>query len=366
MNTLEALKYQRGRLLILDQKKLPLEEHYDACRTVQEAWAAIKEMRVRGAPAIALTALLALAVELWNARAELVTIADVVDFCRPRVDYLKTSRPTAVNLFAALRDFGAEVDRGAAGVTGAGDLVNLLVVFCEAAFEDDVRMNKAIGAHGAAAVAQAVAQSARGGENADSWAVLTHCNTGSLATAGYGTALGVIRALHHGGRLKRAWCTETRPYNQGARLTAFELVYEGIPGTLITDSMAAFLMKTTTIHAVIVGADRVAANGDTANKIGTYALAVLAKEHGVPFFVASPWTSIDTTLDSGAGIPIEERPASELTHLAGHQVAAPGIQVWNPGFDITPAALITAIITEKGVYWRGSGSSFFDLKGVQA
>ncbi|KAG2561415.1 hypothetical protein PVAP13_8KG157200 [Panicum virgatum] len=201
--------------------------------------------------------------------------------------------------------------------------------------------------------------------NSKNISVLTHCNTGSLATAGYGTALGVIRALHSAGVLEKAFCTETRPFNQGSRLTAFELVHEKIPSTLIADSAASALMKQGRVQAVIVGADRIAANGDTANKIGTYNLAISAKHHGVQFYVAAPVTSIDPALPSGEEIVIEERSPKELLNSEGglgKQVAASGISVWNPAFDVTPANLITAIITEKGVITKTDADGAFDIK----
>lgn len=209
--------------------------------------------------------------------------------------------------------------------------------------EKDIGDNKSIGNFGA--------QEILSGVSGDSLVrILTHCNTGSLATAGYGTALGVIRRLHELKRLEHVYCTETRPYNQGARLTAYELVHDKIPATLIVDSMVAALMKHRNISAVVVGADRVASNGDTANKIGTYQIAVLAKYHGVPFYVAAPFTSIDMKVVSGDHIVIEERPDHEMTHVGEHRIAAKGISCWNPAFDVTPASLIAGIITEKGVF----------------
>jgi methylthioribose-1-phosphate isomerase len=236
---------------------------------------------------------------------------------------------------------------------GARALIDAFVNEAEAMLAKDVADNRAIGAFGAEALLEPAGKG--------NIRLLTHCNTGSLATASYGTALGIIRRVQELGRLDHAFCTETRPYNQGARLTAFELVHEGIPATLITDSMAAFLMKSRGIHGVVVGADRVAANGDTANKIGTYQLAIAARYHGVPFFVAAPLTSIDLSMEDGSSIPIEERPASELTDMNGVRIAAPGIGVWNPGFDVTPAELIGGIVTEHGVVYKEGGASGFEL-----
>merc|ERR1712150_28168 len=228
---------------------------------------------------------------------------------------------------------------------------------------EDVQTNKAIGEHGADIVLKAMEKKGRGGSAAR---VLTICNTGSLATAGWGTALGIIRSLHSRGRLERAYALETRPYNQGARLTAFELVEEGIPGTLICDSMAAALMQRKGVDACLVGADRVGANGDTANKIGTFALSVIAKHHDVPFFVASPSTTLDPETATGAKIEIEERPAQELLSMdiqgSLQRIAAEGIEAWNPAFDVAPCNLITGIITERGAIARAAGEQHaFDI-----
>lgn len=355
--TLEAIKYRRGSLELLDQKRLPLEFVYDACLTSEEAFDAIRSMRVRGAPAIAITAALALAVEAWHHKATFSSLQDAIGYLHEKLDFLGESRPTAVNLFEAIGRLKAHVAQVASNLTtdatGAQALLESYVEQAEAMLAKDVADNRAIGAHGAAALLEPAGKG--------NIRLLTHCNTGSLATAAYGTALGIVRRVHEMGRLEHAYCTETRPYNQGARLTAFELVHEGIPSTLITDSMAAFLMKTRGIHGVVVGADRVAANGDTANKIGTYQLAIAARFHGVPFFVAAPLTSIDLSMPDGSGIPIEERPASELTELGGVRIAAPGIGVWNPGFDVTPAELIGGIVTEHGVVYKESGATGFDL-----
>jgi methylthioribose-1-phosphate isomerase len=360
--TLEAIKYRRGSLELLDQKRLPQEFVYDACVSAEEGFDAIRSMRVRGAPAIAITAALALAVEAHHLRSTLPTPEEALAFLERKLDYLGQSRPTAVNLFEAIARLKTFLRSRAQslppGAQGAAALVDAFIDEAEAMLAKDVADNKAIGAHGARALFEGVAGFP--GLSADA-RLLTHCNTGSLATAAYGTALGIIRSVHAQGRLEHAYCTETRPYNQGARLTAFELVHEGIPATLITDSMAAFLMKSKGIHGVVVGADRVAANGDTANKVGTYQLAIAARYHGVPFFVAAPLTSIDLGTPDGGSIPIEERPASELTDLAGVRIAAQGIGVWNPGFDVTPAELITGIVTELGVVTKPEGAERFDL-----
>ncbi|GAE00299.1 translation initiation factor, putative [Paecilomyces variotii No. 5] len=370
--TLEAIKYDGTQLSILDQLQLPHVVEYIEIRSAEEGWHAIKEMKVRGAPAIAIVAALSLAVELkalvtdgkLSANAEEVQL-----LIREKLHYLTTSRPTAVNLSDAARKLEAHVSTTARGSESTGDSV--ASAFIEAAarmLTDDLADNQNIGKYGADWLVQDTAGTGKQEIN-----VLTHCNTGSLATSGYGTALGVIRALHSRKALKRAYCTETRPYNQGSRLTAFELVHDNIPSTLITDSMAAALLsnKERKVSAIVVGADRVAANGDTANKVGTYGLAVLAKHHAVKFLVAAPRTTIDLQTKSGQDIIIEERPAAEVTRIKGARegceendsiatvrVAAPGIDVWNPAFDVTPSALIDGIITEVGVVERSVDGSF--------
>ncbi|KAH0341578.1 Methylthioribose-1-phosphate isomerase, partial [Aureobasidium melanogenum] len=372
---LEAIKYSRGELDILDQLQLPHTEVYDEVKSAQDAWHAIKEMRTRGAPAIAIVAALGLAVELEliAGKNELSNIAEEVElFIKEKLEYLVTSRPTAVNLADAARKLQKIVQDAAKAQNASGTSVkDAYVKAAEQMLVDDVSDNKAIGEHGA----DWILKNAAGGK--DQVSILTHCNTGSLATAGYGTALGVIRSVHARGSLKRAFCSETRPYNQGSRLTAFELVHDKIPATLVTDSMAAALLRlkgpTENIAAIVVGADRVAANGDTANKIGTYSLAILAKHHGVKFLVAAPRTTIDLETKSGADIVIEERAGKEMTMIKGPcvkgasldlkqietvSIAANGIDVWNPAFDVTPAELIDGVVTEKGVVEKGSDGVF--------
>lgn len=345
---------EQPSLEVLDQLLLPNKKAYIPVKTTQDAWKVIRDMNVRGAPLIAIVAVLSLAVEM-SAKSNVqgkdgfASLQAAAAWLQEAVVYLKTSRPTAVNLFTAMDEVlllsqatTKKHDAVGACVQNAAPLVSAVVRFAEQMLKEDVESNQAIGDHGAAAILANLLP----GQGVK---VLTHCNTGSLATAGYGTALGVIRSLHKEGRLARVFCTETRPYNQGARLTAFELVQDQLPGTLITDSMVSFLMATQGLDAIVVGADRIAANGDTANKIGTYQLAVTAKHHGVAFYVAAPFTSFDLSLASGDQIEIEERPARELTQVQGIQVAPQEIAVWNPGFDVTPASLITGIITEKGV-----------------
>lgn len=372
MSTLQAVKYTRGKLEVLDQLRLPHEFHYDNVATRHEAFDSIASMRTRGAPAIAIVASLGLAVELHHGPVPDGSTQDVVAYIDAALDYLKESRPTAVDLTNAINQLKARI-RAAGDAATKDEIVRAFIEEAEAIFEKDLKTNMAIGEHGAEWLR------AQAGASAEQQiSVLTHCNTGSLATSGHGTALGIIRTLHAKKLLQHAFCTETRPYNQGSRLTAFELVFEAIPSTLITDSMAASLFRTRgaahNIRAVIVGADRVVRNGDTANKIGTYQLAVLARHHGVKFIVAAPTTSIDLVTATGDGIKIEERKREELTQITGAVVREDGtvdetskvrvatadqrIGVWNPAFDVTPAELIDAVVTEKGAVEKGPDGTF--------
>ncbi|KAK3984108.1 S-methyl-5-thioribose-1-phosphate isomerase [Cladorrhinum sp. PSN332] len=397
MATLQAIQYSRGKLLVLDQLRLPHEHHYDEVSTAEEAFDCIRSMRVRGAPAIAIVAALAHAVELHNGacskssqpipftsrlhdinfKTAATTPEEVIAHIESRLDYLKESRPTAVDLSNAINllkvaSRAAQIE-GLAHPEAKEAILNAYIFKAEQILAKDLENNTSIGAHGAAWLQQQYNASPD-----HKISVLTHCNTGSLATSGHGTALGIIRTLHSEGLLHHAYCTETRPYNQGSRLTSFELVFEGIPSTLITDSMAAALFnlyrESQNIGAVIVGADRVVRNGDTANKIGTYSLAVLARHHGVKFVVAAPTTSIDLFTETGKGIEIEQRKKEELTQISGVVVNADGtvdssktarvaiadqrINVWNPGFDVTPHELIDAIVTEKGTVVKGADGKF--------
>lgn len=333
---------------------------------VQNGHAAIKTMKTRGAPAIAIVAALSLAVDVYarSENGEFTTVDQVVQFLYESLEYLKTSRPTAVNLFDAADKLWALIQSTAKEAKEPVTVVNAYIEAAEQMLVDDVKDNKNIGKFGA----QYIIENAK---DKDNISVLTHCNTGSLATAGWGTALGIIRDLNANGKLQHTYCTETRPYNQGSRLTAYELVYEEIPATLICDSMvSALLKKNPGVQAIVVGADRVAANGDTANKIGTYQLAIAAKYHGIMFIVAAPSTSIDLNTKSGDDIVIEERPSEELVTVSGVRVqdneptciriAAADIGVWNPSFDVTPASLISAIVTEQGVVLK-NGQSEFDM-----
>ncbi|KAM0844363.1 hypothetical protein ACQ4PT_057103 [Festuca glaucescens] len=356
-SALQSILYDRGSLRLLDQRKLPLEEVYIDVKDSTDGWTAIRDMVVRGAPAIAIAAALSLAVEVYD-QDFTGTPSEAASFVSKKLEYLVSSRPTAVNLSDAATKLQNLVSTAAETAKDAKSIFQVFIKAAETMLVDDVSDNKAIGSHGAEFLQRKLGSS-------KNISVLTHCNTGSLATAGYGTALGVIRALHSGGVLERAFCTETRPFNQGSRLTAFELVHEKIPATLIADSAAAALMNNGQVQAVIVGADHIAANGDTANKIGTYNLSISAKHHGVQFYVAAPVTSIDLSLPSGKEIVIEERSPKELLNSEGglgKQVAASGISVWNPAFDVTPGNLITAIITEKGVITKSDHDGTFDIK----
>jgi methylthioribose-1-phosphate isomerase len=299
------------------------------CRTYQEVAAAIKDMIVRGAPAIGVAAAMGVALGVAEA-AEADLDAQVETICRT----LARTRPTAVNLFWAIDRMKALY----ASLRGRpiAEIRRALIEEALRVREEDIAICRAIGRNGAPLVVEGKT-------------VLTHCNAGALATAGYGTALGVIRAAVEAGKRIDVFADETRPFLQGARLTAWELEQDGIPTTLITDNMAGHFMKSGRIGCVVVGADRIAANGDVANKIGTYSVAVLAKENNLPFYVAAPISTLDLKLASGDLIPIEERPAAEVTHIFGRRVAPEGIQVANPAFDVTPARYVTAIVTEKGV-----------------
>lgn len=380
---LQAIKYtpasdsEPSSLQILDQLVLPHRTQYIAVENCQDAFDAIKQMKVRGAPAIAIVAALAVAVECGRQEYIPHSVHEAQQYFSQKLERLRQSRPTAVNLGDAVNKLNKIVGQAASRPDASPASVRrAYVTAAERMLIDDVSDNKAIGAHGAAWIEQRTqAGQQRSHDKSVPLQVLTHCNTGSLATAGYGTALGVIRALHHAEMLTRAICTETRPYNQGSRLTAYELVHDNIPATLITDSMAAALLarQGTNIAAVVVGADRVAANGDTANKIGTYSLAVLARHHAVKFLVAAPRTTIDLSTSCGREIVIEERAPHEVTTITGPTLhrdgtpnsdspatittAAIGIEVWNPAFDVTPAELIDGIITEVGVVEK-SGDTF--------
>ena len=320
---------------MIDQRKLPAAEIYVTCKSVNDVAKAIKTMVIRGAPAIGVCAAMGLA--LGAARSTATGTRQFTTEFQRNCDLLAATRPTAVNLFWAIERMKQSFAGGALSGESVDQLKARLRAEADRIHDDDVASCRAIGAHGAALVPH----------DAN---ILTHCNAGALATAGYGTALGVIRGAIEAGRTVRVLADETRPFMQGARLTAWELVRDGIDTTVITDNMAGSIMRKGGIDLVVVGADRIAANGDTANKIGTYPVAVLAKEHGIPFYVAAPWSTIDLSTTDGDAIPIEERSAREVTHVGNTQLAPEGAHIRNPSFDVTPAKYITAIITEKGIY----------------
>jgi methylthioribose-1-phosphate isomerase len=322
-------------VVMIDQRKLPAQEVYVRCRTAPEVARAIKTMVIRGAPAIGVAAAWGIAIGMRRSAAT-GTQKFAAEF-QKTCELMAATRPTAVNLFWAIermkRVFGAAVQ--------AGQSVEQLKVGldreAQMIHDEDVASCRAMGAFGAAVVP------------ADA-RILTHCNAGALATAGYGTALGVIRGAMEAGKAVAVFADETRPFMQGARRTAWALMRDGIDTTIITDNMSASLMGQGKVNFVVVGADRIAANGDTANKVGTYGVAVLAREHQIPFYVAAPLSTIDLRTPDGAHIPIEERNAREVTHIGSSQVAPAGAKVWNPAFDVTPHRFITGIITEKGIF----------------
>ena len=323
-----------GCLRLIDQTRLPTELVLLDCRDVPAVWEAIKVLRVRGAPAIGVAAAYGAVI---GARSQgLADGSTVRRALGEAAAYLRTSRPTAVNLFWALDRMEAAAAKAIAPADEGLAVLETLLAEAHAIAQEDRAMCRAIGKNGAALLA-------------DGDGVLTHCNAGGLATADYGTALAVIFSAHEAGKQLRVFADETRPLLQGARLTTWELQRRSIPVTLICDSMAAQVMKERKVQKVIVGADRIAANGDTANKIGTYGVALLARAHSIPFYVAAPSSTFDLSISDGSMIPIEERAAREITHGFGCQTAPSGIDVYNPAFDVTPAELITGIITEKGV-----------------
>ena len=327
-----TIEWHDGKAKLIDQTLLPGELKYIYCESVEEMWEAIKVLRVRGAPAIGIAGALGTVLGMWNADAE-----DYPQFesqLEGVTDYLATSRPTAVNLFWALDRMKATAE--ANKDRDPSQLKQILLSEALKIIDEDKAMCRAIGKNGAELVK-------------DGDTILTHCNAGGLATADYGTALAVMFTAHEDGKFIKVFADETRPLLQGARLTTWELMQAGIEVTLICDNMAAQVMKEGRIDCVIVGADRIAANGDAANKIGTYGVAVLAKEHRIPFYVAAPTSTLDMTLATGELIPIEQRSAEEVTEKFGKRTAPEGVKVYSPAFDVTPARLIDAIITEKGI-----------------
>src|SRR5437773_6539331 len=352
---LPTIAREPDAVVMVDQRKLPAQEIYVRCKTAAEVARAIKTMVIRGAPAIGVAAAMGIALGMRMSKAT-GTQKFAAEFYKT-CELMAATRPTAVNLFWAIdrmkRAFAAAAKAG----QSVDQIKDRLDRESQAIHDEDVASCRAMGAYGALVVP------------ADA-RILTHCNAGALATAGYGTALGVIRGAVEAGKKITVLADETRPFLQGARLTAWELLRDGIETTVITDNMAGAIMRTGRIDLVVVGADRIAANGDTANKIGTYTVAVLAREHQIPFYVAAPLSTIDLETPSGRDIPIEERNAREVTHVGGAQVAPDGALVWNPAFDVTPHDLIAGIITERGILrppyvesLRGAFESELTLKG---
>ena len=330
-----TLEWTNGGVRFLDQTRLPLEEIYVLATTYQEVATVIRDMIVRGAPAIGVSAAMGVAIGVKTSKA--ATIQQLRPEFAVICETLAATRPTAVNLFWAIERMRLLFEQLAADPASTLDSIQTtLISEARRMYDEDIAACKQMGAHGAPLLPM-------------EGIVLTHCNAGALATCGYGTALGVIRAAVEQGHNISVFADETRPYLQGARLTAWELLQDNIPTTVLCDNMSASLMRQGKIQAVIVGADRIAANGDVANKIGTYGVAVLAKEHGIPFYVAAPWATIDLATATGDGIPIEQRDAREVTHFNGKQLTPHGAGIQNPAFDVTPAKYVTAIITELGV-----------------
>src|SRR5712692_3739216 len=329
---IQTLEWTDHGVRFIDQTKLPTEETYVTCKTHDQVADVIRTMVVRGAPAIGVAAGMGIALAVKNSKAE--TAGDLKRDFDQACDLIGKTRPTAVNLFWSIRRMQEKFER--IRIRPIPQTKQTLIEEAQRMHDEDIAANQAMGRHGATLMPS------EGG-------VLTHCNAGALATAGYGTALGVIRAAVEAGKKIHVFADETRPFLQGSRLTAWELKKDGIPTTVISDNMAGAMMSQGKIGAIVVGADRIAANGDVANKIGTYTVAILAKEHGIPFYVAAPISTIDLETLDGSQIPIEQRNTREITHIAGKMIAPEGVLVENPAFDVTPAKYVTAIVTERGI-----------------
>jgi methylthioribose-1-phosphate isomerase len=329
---IQTLEWTSHGIRFIDQTKLPTEEVYVACTTHQQVADVIRNMVVRGAPAIGVAAAMGIALGVKNSKAE--NGADLKKDFDEICETMRQTRPTAVNLFWAIRRMTEKFER--IRIRPIPQIKQDLIEEAQRMHAEDIAANQAMGRHGATLMP-------------DSGGVLTHCNAGALATAGYGTALGVIRAAVEAGKKIHVYADETRPFLQGSRLTAWELMKDGIPTTVISDNMAGVMMQQGKIGAIVVGADRIAANGDVANKIGTYTVAVLAKEHGLPFYVAAPISTVDLATPDGSKIPIEQRNKKEVSHIAGKQMVPDGVEIENPAFDVTPAKYVAAIITERGI-----------------
>jgi methylthioribose-1-phosphate isomerase len=346
---IHTLEWTEQGVRFIDQTKLPTEEVYVTCGDYEQVADAIRTMIVRGAPAIGVAAAMGIALGVRDSKAESVgeLKGDLDHIC----EVTGATRPTAVNLFWAIRRMREKFE----GLRGHPivQIKHEMVEEAKRMHAEDIAANQAMGRHGATLMPS------EGG-------VLTHCNAGALATAGYGTALGVIRAAVEAGKKIHVYADETRPFLQGARLTAWELVKDGIPTTVISDNMAGAVMRQGKIGAIVVGADRIAANGDVANKIGTYTVAVLAKENGIPFYVAAPLSTVDMACPDGSKIPIEQRNAREVTHIGGKQMTPDGVSIENPAFDVTPAKYVTAIVTERGIARAPYGESLRELADAVA
>src|SRR5271154_1315338 len=341
---IQTLEWTDHGVVFIDQTKLPTEEVYVTCTTHQQVADVIRNMVVRGAPAIGVAAGMGIALGVKNSKAE--NTADLKKDFDAICEAIRQTRPTAVNLFWAIRRMQERFE--SLGSRSVAQIQQSLIEESQRMHAEDIAANQAMGRHGATLMPS-------------SGGVLTHCNAGALATAGYGTALGVIRAAIEAGKKIHVYADETRPFLQGSRLTAWELMKDGIPTTVISDNMAGVMMKQGKIGAIVVGADRIAANGDVANKIGTYTVAILAKEHGIPFYVAAPISTVDLETPDGSKIPIEQRNKKEVTHIAGKQMTPDGVEIENPAFDVTPAKYVTAIITERGIARAPYGESLSEL-----
>ncbi|HMD17909.1 MAG TPA: S-methyl-5-thioribose-1-phosphate isomerase [Terriglobales bacterium] len=341
---IQTLEWTKSGVVFIDQTKLPTEEVYVTCTTYQQVADAIRNMVVRGAPAIGVAAAMGIALGVKNSKAE--SGADLKKDFDQICETIRQTRPTAVNLFWAIRRMTEKFE--SLRIRPIAQIQQALIDEAQRMHAEDIAANQAMGRHGATLMPS-------------SGGVLTHCNAGALATAGYGTALGVIRAAVEAGKKIHVYADETRPFLQGSRLTAWELMKDGIPTTVISDNMAGVMMQQGKIGAIVVGADRIAANGDVANKIGTYTVAVLAKEHGIPFYVAAPISTVDLATPDGSKIPIEQRNPREVTHIAGKQMTPDGVEIENPAFDVTPAKYVTAIITERGIAHAPYEESLLEL-----
>jgi methylthioribose-1-phosphate isomerase len=329
---IQTLEWTQSGVVFIDQTKLPTEEVYVTCTTHQQVADVIRNMVVRGAPAIGVAAAMGIALGVKNSRAQ--NPADLKKDFDQICETIRQTRPTAVNLFWAIRRMTEKFESLRA--CPIAQIQQALIEESQRMHAEDIAANQAMGRHGATLMPS-------------SGGVLTHCNAGALATAGYGTALGVIRAAVEAGKKIHVYADETRPFLQGSRLTAWELMKDGIPTTVISDNMAGVMMQQGKIGAIVVGADRIAANGDVANKVGTYTVAILAKEHGIPFYVAAPISTVDLETPDGSKIPIEQRNKKEVSHIAGKQMVPDGVEIENPAFDVTPAKYVAAIITERGI-----------------